>query len=323
MERKEQGMKSEIMRAVFCGFVCAVLALTGCERKPGKSLKYYWGDLRKTDPKLILWDERQQIKIGLKTLFGLDVGSGDTIHVTGDKILLVLGSDGVEISRTDLDGNAGCLTVTEDGDRYLGMRDHVQVLAKDGSKKATWESLGEKAVITSIAVGDETVFVADAGNRIVWRFDKTGKRLGQLGKKDKERGIQGFIVPSPYFDLAIGTDDSLWVANVGRCRVENYRENGDLNSFWGIPSSDIKGFSGCCNPSHIALMQDGSFVTSEKGLERVKVYDATGQFVGVVAGPELFKEGTVGLDLAVDSKGRILVLDPEAGVVRVFVKKKG
>jgi hypothetical protein len=42
----------------------------------------------------------------------------------------------------------------------------------------------------------------------------------------------------------------------------------------------------------------------------------------VVANSGSFTEGTRGLDLAVDSKGRIVVLDPERKQVRIFEIKK-
>jgi hypothetical protein len=84
----------------------------------------------------------------------------------------------------------------------------------------------------------------------------------------------------------------------------------------------LDGFCGCCNPSHLALTPDGKFITSEKGLPRVKVYDRAGRFECVVAGPDRFARDTVGLDVAVDSTGRILVLDPAAGAVRVFEKRE-
>ncbi len=83
----------------------------------------------------------------------------------------------------------------------------------------------------------------------------------------------------------------------------------------------LEGFCGCCNPSHLARMADGRFVTSEKGLPRVKLYAEDGTFVGLVAGTDAFAKETVGLDLAVDGDGRILVLDPVAKAVRVFVPK--
>jgi hypothetical protein len=68
----------------------------------------------------------------------------------------------------------------------------------------------------------------------------------------------------------------------------------------------------------MALAPDGSFVTSEKHLVRVKRYDATGRFAGIISGQREWRKDVVGLDLAVDSKGRILVLDPAADGVRVY-----
>jgi hypothetical protein len=82
----------------------------------------------------------------------------------------------------------------------------------------------------------------------------------------------------------------------------------------------IEEFCGCCNPSHIALLDDGSFVTSEKGIARVKVSNRIGKLVSVVAGSDQFTEGTEDLDLAVDSKNRIYVLDPKRKMVRIFEK---
>jgi hypothetical protein len=69
-------------------------------------------------------------------------------------------------------------------------------------------------------------------------------------------------------------------------------------------------------------LEDDSFVTSEKGIARVKIYNRIGNLVSVVAAADLFIEGTVGLDLAVDSAQRIYVLDPMQKAVRIFAKKK-
>jgi hypothetical protein len=53
----------------------------------------------------------------------------------------------------------------------------------------------------------------------------------------------------------------------------------------------------------------------------VKIHGPDGAFQSVVAAPDRFSEGTVNLDLAVDSKDRVLVLDPKRRKVRVFVRK--
>jgi len=103
----------------------------------------------------------------------------------------------------------------------------------------------------------------------------------------------------------------------------------------------VKGFSGCCNPVNFAILQGpssvgtgDSFVTCEKSLTRVKIYDAEGSFIGVVAGPEQLTGGAWhicnipakcqkgGFDVAVDTAGRILVLDTIKNVVRIFSKIK-
>ncbi len=66
-------------------------------------------------------------------------------------------------------------------------------------------------------------------------------------------------------------------------------------------------------------MADGRFVTMEKGARRVKIYTAAGKFECVVAGPEQF--GPAAGPVAED-RGRILVLDPAAAMVRVFEAKQ-
>ena len=84
----------------------------------------------------------------------------------------------------------------------------------------------------------------------------------------------------------------------------------------------MEGFCGCCNPSNFAMIYDSLFVTSEKGIERVKIYNADGTFRCVVAGPDQFEAGTKGLDLAVDKNNRILVLDPVKKLIRIFEPNK-
>ena len=155
----------------------------------------------------------------------------------------------------------------------------------------------------------------------MWRFDRSGRLLGQIGERDSEAGRPGFIVPSPHFDVAPSADGTVWVVNPGLRRVENYAADGVRREAWGQSSMAIDGFSGCCNPTDIAIAGDGSFFTSEKGLVRVKRYDRHGALIGVVAGPDAFDEDTTGLDLAVDSAGRVLVLDPSRRKVRVFVAR--
>lgn len=97
----------------------------------------------------------------------------------------------------------------------------------------------------------------------------------------------------------------------------------------------IEGFCGCCNPVNFALLPDGGFVTSEKGLVRVKVYNSDGRFIGVVAGPAQLTGGSLlricetpeecqgpAFDVAAGADGRIYVLDTIENVIKVFTRKE-
>jgi hypothetical protein len=164
------------------------------------------------------------------------------------------------------------------------------------------------------------VFLADDNLAEVLRCDFSGKVIGRIGREEAAGSI---LLRSPHFDVALGSGDGLlWITNPGRLRVEAYAFDGERKVSWGVSSMTIDGFSGCCNPKDIAFLPDGGVVTSEKGFPRVKVYDRSGQFLCVVAGPESFDQGVHYLDLAVDRAGRVLVLDPVQKKVRIFVKKK-
>jgi hypothetical protein len=204
-----------------------------------------------------------------------------------------------------------------------------------GVEMARWTVPADNAILTSIAMDETNVFVADAMNKLVWRFDRKGNVLGKIGQKDAERNIPGIVVPSPYFDIAMYPDGLLRVVNPGRHWIEAYTAEGDREWFWGTAAVGIDGFSGCCNPVALAVLPDGGFVTAEKGLVRVKVYDAEGEFVGVVAGPD--ELGWIeplrvcktpeeckakGFDVAVDKTGRIFVLDTLRNVVKIFERNK-
>ncbi|MHC4616915.1 MAG: NHL repeat-containing protein [Planctomycetota bacterium] len=302
----------------------------------GEAYVYDVTDLGKIDPNLILYEESADaIRTGFEASAGIAVDSGPNIYVAGDKVVRRFSASGDLLSEVELPDAARCLTVSRDDKIYVGMREHVEVYDVKGKRLASWASLGKEAVLTSIAVAENDVFVADAGNRIVVHYDASGKVINRIGARDERRNIPGFVIPSAYFDVAVAPDGLLRVVNPGRLRIEAYTFDGDLEFWWGRFSSGIEGFTGCCNPVNFAILGDGSFVTCEKGLVRVKVYDPQGAFVGVVAGPEQLVEGGTarvcyfpaqcqagGFDVVVDNTGRVLVLDTMKNVVRIFSRTK-
>jgi hypothetical protein len=297
------------------------------------------------DPNLILYEESAQpISTAFAASSAVAVGPNDCLYVAGDKAIKVFGENGSLLATMQLTEKPRSLAVSDDGKVYVGMPGRVEVYDGQGNQLASWDSLGPDTVLTSIAVSKADVFVADAGNRIVLHYDTTGKLINRIGGKaapvegaegDEDRNTPGFVIPSPHFDLAVAKDGLLRVVNPGRRRIEAYTSNGDLEFWWGESSVAVEGFCGCCNPVSLALLPDGGFVTCEKGLVRVKVYDSEGRFVGVVAGPDqLIEAGQARIcqfpeqcqagafDVAVDSKGRVFVLDTIKNLVRVFSRKK-
>jgi len=292
-------------------------------KKPDQSNPYDYkmGEIRKADSTQPAYTENLTIKPGLEEIHAVVCGAGDRICVAGKNGLEIYEKDGKPLGKFGFDGVAVSMALDKKGNIFTGMQDHIEVYDPTGKLLKKWESISPESFLTSIAVSDSFVFVADYGKRAVYRYNHEGRLINRIGEKDPQKKVPGFIVPSPYFDLALRNDHELWVANTGRHSMEQYSNDGTLNSSWGEASMAIDGFCGCCNPSHFAFLHDGSFVTSEKGIERVKIYSPKGVFLCIVAPPSAFIEGTKGLDLAVDSRDRIIVLDPEKKLVRIFVKK--
>jgi hypothetical protein len=253
------------------------------------------------------------------------VGPNDFVYWSRGRELRVSAPPGADHNPEEgirqLSSAPGCLTVDTNGNVYVGAGDHINIYNAQGRLQARGTSLGTNVLLTSIAVSGANVFVADAGNRVVYRCDLTGGVQTVIGRKDPARSIPGFVIPSPYFDVLMGGDGLVRIVNPGRHRVETYTLDGDLESWWGESSTSADGFCGCCNPAHLAALPDGGFVTSEKGLRRVKIYDAKGNFTGVVLGTDVLGEDAEPCGIAVDSRGRIYVADPKSGDTFIFERR--
>jgi hypothetical protein len=299
---------------------------------PGKDPNPFAYDLSrvsKTDPKLVRFEETRRFPLsvtGPRRIFC----SQSSLYVACSSGIALFDLEGTKKSELTTAGEARCVGIGSDGTVYAGLQDSIEVFKASGTRLATWPAPGKKPWYSGMAVGENDVFVADAGSRAVLRYDRSGKFLGRVGEKNKERNVPGFVVPSPYLDVKLAKDGLLRVNNPGRHRVEAYTPNGDFEFAWGRPSNAIDGFCGCCNPIGLMVLPDGRFVTSEKGLPRVKVYSSEGVFESVVAGtelfPENFKQGAAdctmgGLDTTADAAGNLYVLDLTVGNVRVMKAK--
>ena len=303
-----------IVMAVAAAAAAAVLTVREATRRPPQTAepgyRYSLEEFRSAPQELLRYERSADIPLELQSPRGVAYANEGRLLICGDRALIVLDPGGRVLERHELEAEPTCVAAGSGGRVYVGFRDHVEVFDLPEGRRRAWADLGGQALITSIAVDDGGVYVADAGNRMVLRFDHGGKLVGRIHGE--------FLIPSPYFDLAAAPDGTLWVVNPGRHRLERYSPQGRRLDAWGSASLELEGFAGCCNPTHLALLADGSFVTSEKGLPRVKVYDSRGALAAVVAPPREFREQESDLDLAVMGEGTIAVLVPGERRLRLY-----
>lgn len=289
------------------------------DQQPANPYEYNIGTLSQIDTALVMFKEIRDLKVNFSEPSGICFRD-DRLFIVGDQKLQIIEPSGKLVKELFFEQKPTCVYVSDEN-IFIGFRKSLALLNGEGEKIADWESFPDSTVITSIAERAGTVFVADAGKRTVWKFSLKGKPLGEISGRSGNDQVHGFIVPSPYFDLAFNAAGELWVANPGKHALENYTVDGKLRTWWEASSIKIEGFSGCCNPAHFAFMPDCSFVTSEKNIIRVKTYKPSGEFSNVVAAPSKFSENGHAPDLAVDEQGNIYILDLDKKMVRLFVKK--
>ncbi len=300
----------------------------------GEEFTYNVERFQKSDPTLLRCDEVGRFRLALARPRNVAVAPDGSILVCGDGGVHKFTAAGEQVAAFPLDGPVYSVAVRASGEILAGVPGKIAVIAPAAGEPVFWDGLPANLLPTAIALTPNDVFVADAGNRVVMRLDPSGKIVGLIGKRDPDQGISGFVVPSPYFCVRVAPDGLLRVTNPGEHQIEAYTLDGALEVSWGKASFAVDGFCGCCNPVSFDIFPDGSFVTCEKGLPRVKLYDSHGEFTGVVAGPDAFphylkaanagtpETASAGLYATIDPQGRILVLDVIAGEVRIMQRKQ-
>ena len=290
------------------------------DKREGNPFEYNVDEFKEVDPELILYKESKNFNIGFEEPAGITVQDGK-IYLAGDRNLKIINTSGQLLLNIGLPAQPTAVEVT--GEKvFLTVDNRIVVYDKAGNLLKEWESPGENSVLTSISATDSVVFVADAGNRRVLKYSDEGELLLQFEGKSSDEVLHGFIIPSQCFDLDINSFGELWVVNPGMHALENYTFDGAQRGYWENTGIKIEGFSGCCNPAHFTFLPDGSFVTSEKGMVRIKVYKPSGELLGVVAPPKKFEDQGNAPDVAADDDGNVYALDFDRKILRVFEPKE-
>jgi len=260
-----------------------------------------------------MWQVSSVFEPGKGKLKAVSVRSNGQVVLGGDSFISCYDGEFNPLWTIKTDAPVTALSVSGDS-IFASTQELILVVNAEGKLMNEWGPFEDKAIITSVSSNRSYVAFADAGNKLVFVLDKKGDvkyMIGQTGEP--------FIIPSPYFDVALGEDNLLYVANTGNRRVETRNLNGTIVSFFGEPGTAPGAFCGCCNPAHFALTSDG-FVTAEKGINRIKLLNPRGEFTEFVSSVNKFV-APLPLDIATSDFITIYGANPADDKVYVFKRK--
>jgi hypothetical protein len=190
------------------------------------------------------------------------------------------------------------------------------LLVREGKIINEYGPYDEGSVLTGTAANKSYIAIADAANKLVFILRKSGELKTIIGRSGKR-----FIIPSPYFDVALTADNRLIAANTGERNMEFRTLDDKVIGLFGESGTAPGSFCGCCNPAHFALCRDG-IVTAEKGINRIKMMSTSGQFTGFVSSINHFRP-SIPLDVAVTEDGRtVFAANPVNSQLYIFEKNQ-
>ncbi len=209
----------------------------------------------------------------------------------------------------------GLSLAVDDETVYVGQEGQVEIFNRSGKLLDTWSDPQRLGSVTAIGLIADHVLVADSKDRCIRRFDRQGQFVNNIGKDNR---MKGFNIPNGAVDFAVDSQGIIHAANPGKHRVERYTLEGEMLGHFGRwDHQNPQGFPGCCNPTNVTVNGDGLVYVTEKAGPRAKVYDAAGELLAVIA-TDVFDPNCKNMDLAVDSEGRVYVVDTVRLQIYVF-----
>jgi DNA-binding beta-propeller fold protein YncE len=163
--------------------------------------------------------------------------------------------------------------------------------------------------MSAAIAADGTIYIADAGAHEIAVFARDGQRLRSFGSLGDGEGQ--LRAPA---SLAMGDDGLVYVADTGNSRVQVFDATGAFVRGWGERGREANQL---CSPRGIAIAGDRVCV-ADTGNQHVKVFAREANLLldlGSSGEVALFRQP---VDVAMDSAGRIFVLDADRNSVMSF-----
>ena len=147
------------------------------------------------------------------------------------------------------------------------------------------------------------IYVADAGNKRIAKFDADGKYLAEWGRGGKEPGQF-----STAHGLAIDSKDRIYVADRGNNRVQVFNTEGQFQAAWTEAG----------NPFGLLVTSEG-LIVSDGDAHRLTLLDFDGKSLGAWGSPETLKLPHL---MAINSNGTVYVTEVDGKRVQMFQRAK-
>lgn len=159
------------------------------------------------------------------------------------------------------------------------------------------------------------VYVADAANRRILKFDPKGKTLAQWGNLGSGDGQFKFQhIPG---GIAIDDQGNVYVTDDGNARIEKFDSNGKFITQWGSKGAGDGQFT---TPLYVAVDAQGNILVLDFYNTNLQKFDSNGKFLSKLSGYGA-EDGQFAspAGLTVDTQGNIYVGDA-AGFIQKFDK---
>jgi hypothetical protein len=254
-----------------------------------------------------------------ETLRGIALDGQGHLYAAGDSEVKVFDAGGALLRRWPVALPPYSVAArAADGSVWVGQTGQIEVFDGGGRLMRTWKDAPHMGRISAIGFLKDSVVAGDSAQRCVQRFDTTGKFLNTIAK---DNPLGGLHIPNGVVDLGVDANGVIHVANPGKHRVERYTSDGHLLGHMGkFTGPDPSGFSGCCNPTNVAIAGPDLLCVTEKAGPRAKIYDYAGKLLAIIDSRD-FDLNTKNMDVAVDGRGHVFVSDPARLHVLVFERE--
>lgn len=261
------------------------------------------------------WETTRSIEFTDGKLKAIAVTADGRIVAGGATFLTLLGNDNAREWTVNPGADITAIAVHENT-IYAASETTIKLYGLDGSPITEWGPYEDKSIITSVSVNNTYVVFADAGTQRVYILNYDGSLVSFFGHEGEK-----FIIPSSYFDIRIMPDNKIYVVNPGKTRIELRDLAGNLITLFGEPGTANEAFVPCCNPSHFTMPGDSLFATSEKSINRIKIYTKQGVMKEFVSTPAQF-ESALPFDLASGKNGEIFAASSYDSKIYIFTRKE-